>query len=444
MNRLSRRTTLLPLALACLALVPAASASAQAQTLPGVPLYSVTEAGGQLFWTGSTDGKQVGLFTRPAAGGATRQVGTVPGPGLGTFPVVAFDGSNYAVLLYREEELPGDGGDCGVCETEYSQQTRVIAGTLAGAPRVAFECSTVGDNSDPVPAVAIAGGRTFLAGLRCGAPAGVLTLDGAGSLAVFDAAGAFPLSANGTWLAYGTNDATKVTNLAGGGSYAVPGAPKLTSTEPLERALFVQADGSIVVSGGFVRSGGTAARVPVRTKWNFIPKVLFAGDRLFYNDGLQDLQIQLATGRAPKPLVAPGLAAKSALALNGTMLNVAGYSCTGVVTLRTFDIDAPVPAGAVDGCTIQVLTKTLKLTRKRTINVKVRCPNGCSGRLALRDADDPYVARKVSAPAGGTLNLRYRFSRKQVKALGTTLWFWGESPWLTVDTRSHRVKRPRK
>ena len=270
------------IALALLIGAPAAPALAQGTPLPGAALSSVAEAGGQLFWTGPTDGRQISLYTRPAAGGTARLVGTVPGPGSETVPFVAFDGSNYALALYREIELQSDTGDCGVCENEYSVDQHVIAGRLDGAPKVAFKCSTVSDSVGLAPDVAIAAGRTFVAGLRCNAPAGVLTLDAAGALTSFDAAGSIPLSGNGNWLTYAGKDATKVHDLAGAGSYTVPIATDPNASDVLNRALYVQSDGSIVVGGGFIRTGGAAAAVPVRAEWSYVPQALFAGDRLFY------------------------------------------------------------------------------------------------------------------------------------------------------------------
>ena len=109
-----------------------------------------------------------------------RLLGTVPGGTLHTdpdFADVAFDGTNYAVALGGEEviesTIPGDDCD-GVCEADYLHQEEVIAGTLAGAPKVLTNCTLNGSEDDaPRPAVAIAAGRTFFAGLHCGAPAGI-------------------------------------------------------------------------------------------------------------------------------------------------------------------------------------------------------------------------------------------------------------------------------
>ena len=296
------------MALACVVVAAAAPVSpAFAQgleptTLPGALLGSVSEAGGQLFWTGPIDRAKISLYTRPAAGGATRLLGTVPGPGAGTDGYVAFDGNSYAVSLFREqvleEERPDiDEEDCGVCESDVSLDQQVIAGTLGGAPKTVFKCTTTSDRIGPVPEIAVAGGRTFLAGLACAAPAGVLTVDAAGALTTFDAAGSPPLAGAGNWLTYAGKDATKVVDLAGGGSYTVPVATNPSTTTLLGQALLLQSDGSIVRSGGFLRTGGTTPPVPLREKWDFMPETLFAGDRLFYRYGDQDLAQLALTSR---------------------------------------------------------------------------------------------------------------------------------------------------
>ena len=111
-----------------------------------------------------------------------------------------------------------------------------------------------------MPEIAVAGGRTFLAGLACAAPAGVLTVDAAGTLTSFDAAGSPPLAGAGNWLTYAGKEATKVVDLAGGGSYTVPVATNPSTTTLLGQALLLQSDGSIVRSGGFLRTGGTTPR----------------------------------------------------------------------------------------------------------------------------------------------------------------------------------------
>src|SRR5688572_13246385 len=103
------------LALACVAAAapvsPAFAQGLEPTTLPGALLGSVSEAGGQLFWTGPIDRAKISLYTRPAAGGATRLLGTVPGPGAGTDGYVAFDGNSYAVSLFREQEFEEERPD---------------------------------------------------------------------------------------------------------------------------------------------------------------------------------------------------------------------------------------------------------------------------------------------------------------------------------------------
>jgi hypothetical protein len=172
-------------ALAAVALAPVSPAVAQGltpSTLPAGSLSTVSEAGGQLFWVGPTDGAKVSLYTRPAAGGGARLLGAVPGPdpqGDAYVTSVAFDGTNYAVALRREEEEESGGtddGDCGVCEADVTVQSEVIAGTLGGAPRVLFNCTTY-DQRTPSPAVALAAGRTFLAALSCKLPSGIVAVD---------------------------------------------------------------------------------------------------------------------------------------------------------------------------------------------------------------------------------------------------------------------------
>ena len=441
------------LALACVvvAAAPVSPALAQGLTpsaLPGALLGSVSEAGGQLFWTGPIDRAKISLYTRPAAGGATRLLGTLPGPGSGTDGYVAFDGDRYAVSLYREvvleEERPDvDEEDCGVCESDVSLDQQVIAGTLGGAPKTVFRCTTTSDRDGPVPEIAVAGGRTFLAGLACNAPAGVLTVSAAGALTSFDAAGSPPLAGAGNWLTYAGKDATKVVDLAGGGSYTVPVATNPSTTTLLGQALLLQSDGSIVRSGGFVRTGGTTPPVPLRVKWDFMPETLFAGDRLFYRYGDQDLaQLPLTSGQGPRAIVAAGLAVKRALQLNGSTLDVAAYSCTGAVRVQSLDLDAGAPAVAVNGCPVRVTTRALRLTTKRTITVAVRCANGCSGTLTLQTGD-LALAGKLKAQSAGTATARFRVPKKQLKAVRRSATFAAGSAWLTVDARKHRLNRPR-
>ena len=441
------------MALACVVAAAAPVSPAFAQgleptTLPGTLLGSVSEAGGQLFWTGPIDRAKISLYTRPAAGGATRLLGTVAGPGAGTDGYVAFDGNSYAVSLFREQEFEEerpdiDEEDCGVCEPDVSLDQQVIAGTLGGAPKTVFKCTTGSDRVGPVPEIAVAGGRTFLAGLACNAPAGVLTVSADGALTGFDASGSPPLAGAGNWLTYAGKDATKVVDLAGSGSYTVPVATNPSTTTLLGQALLVQSDGSIVRSGGFLRTGGTTPPVPLREKWDFMPETLFAGDRLFYRYGDQDLaQLALTSRQGPRAIVAPGLAVKRALQLNGSTLDVAAYSCSGAVRLQALELDAAVPAGAINGCPVQVTARALRLTTKRTITVAVRCVNGCSGTLTLQTGDLTLVA-KLKAQAAGTASARFRVPKKQLKAVRRSATFAAGSPWLTVSSGKHRLNRPR-
>jgi hypothetical protein len=347
------RAAALTVVMLAAAFAPAAAAFAQDTPLPGADLFSVREAGGQLFWTSSAGSASITLYTRPAAGGTTRALGAVAGIGRGTFPYVAFDGTNYALLLYREVSNVPDTEDCGVCENLYDLEERLVVGRLDGAPHVAFKCLSSSDGGSIPPAVAIAAGRTFVARLSCNAPAGVLEVNAAAELTSFDAAGDTPLSGAGNWLAYPTIDTAKVVDLAGSGSYTVP-RPMDKPLDALWRALFVQADGSLVSNGEFVRTGGTTPGVPLRTKWTYLPSdVLFAGDRLFYRDTGELTQLKLMPAETPRPIAAPGLAVRRALALNGSLLDMAAYSCTGKVMLRTVNLDAPTPTGAADACPLR-------------------------------------------------------------------------------------------
>ena len=299
----------------------------------------MSEAGGQLFWVGPTDRAMVSFYTRPAAGGAARLLGTVAGPdpkGDGYVTSVAFDGTNYAVALRREEEdrsSVGDEDDCGVCEADVTVQTEVIAGTLAGAPKVLLNCTTydqarrrrrspsrrAGRSSRPCPA-------SF--------PSGIVEVDSAGTLTSFDPAGTAPLQGTGSWLTYASKDATKVTDLTGGGSYTVPVAYSPNSQDPVTQALLLQADGSLFLSAAFFRAGGTTPPVPAHAKWRYsVPETLFAGDRLFYRYGGADLaQLSVTNGQGPRAIIVPALAYKRPLLLTGSVLDVAGYSCTGAET----------------------------------------------------------------------------------------------------------------
>ena len=106
------------------------------------------------------------------------------------------------------------------------------------------------------------------------------------------------------------------------------------------------------------------------------------------------------------------------------------------MNVRTLDLDAATPAGAVDGCPVEVTSGALRLTKQRTIAVKVRCPNGCSGELTLETGD---VSR--SATVNGTATVRFKLSRKQVKAVRRTATFTRTSPWLTVSAKKYRLQR---
>lgn len=426
---------LLAAALFAAALASTAPAFAHDTPLPGADLYTVTEAGGQLFWTSSVAGATVTLYTRPAAGGATRALGSVAGPGAGTYPYVAFDGANYALLLYREQSTVPDPNDCGVCENLYDKNETLVAGRLDGTPKVAYKCVTSSDGGSIPPGVAIAAGRTFVARLTCKVPPGILELDAAGALTGFDAAGDTPLSAAGNWLAYATLDTAKAVDLTGSGSYTVA-RPMDKPLAALWRALYVQSDGSLVSNASFHRTGGTTPKVPLRARWtSFSSDVLFAGDRLFYRDTGDLTQIRLTPAEKPLAIAAPGLAVKRALVLNGSLLDVAAYSCTGQVILRTLDLQAPTPPGAVDGCPLKVTTGALRLTKQRTITVSVSCTNGCKGKLSLHSGD-VRVPRRFS----GSGTLRFRLTSKQVKGLRQTATFVADDPWLTADTRAHKIR----
>ena len=105
----------------------------------------------------------------------------------------------------------------------------------------------------------------------------------------------------------------------------------------------------------------------------------------------------MTSRQGPRAIGPPGLAVKRALQLNGSTLDVAAYSCSGAVRLQALDLDAAMPAGAINGCPVQVTTRALRLTTKRTITVAVRCVNGCSGTLTLQTGD-LALAAKLKAP----------------------------------------------
>jgi hypothetical protein len=152
-------------------------------------------------------------------------------------------------------------------------------------------------------------------------------------------------------------------------------------------------------------------------------------------------QLGVTSGQGPHAIIVPALASKRPLLLSGSVLDVAGYSCTGVVSLQSLDLNAAVPAGAVDGCPIEVTTGALRLTSKRTIAVAVRCVSGCAGTLTLQTGNLELKA-KVRVPAGGKGIVRYRLSKKQVKAVGRSATFATDTSWLAVSTRAHRLTRP--
>ena len=153
-------------------------------------------------------------------------------------------------------------------------------------------------------------------------------------------------------------------------------------------------------------------------------------------------QLALTSRQRPRAIVAPGLAVKRALQLNGSTLDVAAYSCSGAVRLQALDLDAAVPAGAINGCPVQVTTRALRLTTKRTITVAVRCVNGCSGTLTLQTGD-LTLAAKLKAQAAGTAAARFRVPKKQLKAVRRSATFAAGSAWLTVSSGKHRLNRPR-
>jgi hypothetical protein len=150
----------------------------------------------------------------------------------------------------------------------------------------------------------------------------------------------------------------------------------------------------------------------------------------------------LTSRQGPRAIVAPGLAVKRALQLDGSTLDVAAYSCSGAVRLQPLDLDAAVPVGAINGCPVQVTTRALRLTTKRTIAVAVRCVNGCSGTLTLQSGD-LALAAKLKAQASGKATVGYRVTKKQLKAVRRSVTFAAGSGWLTVSSRKHRLSRPR-
>jgi hypothetical protein len=437
----SRRFLALAGIVAAAAVAPVTPALAAPAALPDAWLQTVREAGGQLFWVGTAEGKS-DLYTRPTAGGAVRSLGSVPGP---SGPAaVAFDGTRYVVAINGwpvDESGQGidEEGDCGVCEGDSSRRQQLIAGTLDGTPKVIFDCLT-GNVDAPAPEVAIAAGRTFFASVVCGGPAGIGTVDAAGAATSFDPAGTVPLAGAGTWLSYAAPGYPRATDLAGGGSFATAVAYAPNAAKPVSRAWLLQADGSLFVGGRFFRTGGTTPAVPLSPDWRTdVPETLFAGDRLFYGD-LTALSVTSPQGA--RAIVASGMGAKRPLSLVGSALNVAGYSCTGEVGVQALDLGAATPRGALDGCPVKVTTGALRMTKKRTITVAVSCANGCAGTLNLVSRDVP-VSAAVKAPVGGTATVRFRLNRTQARFVKRSARFTAGSSWLTVNRRSHRLSVPR-
>jgi hypothetical protein len=428
---------LLLTALALLAPVP----------LPDADLTTVREAGRQLVWAGRPERGRITLYTRPTAGGTVRRLGTVPSDG-GTASA-AFDGTRYAMAFSTVTGVDTSGENCGICENTLALSQQVIAGTLAGPPKVVARCSD-GEVDAPPAEVAIAAGRTFFAdacpgGIREVAVASVdpaarsagtregrgasragVGLDhdvrGAGTPAhpgatlagaSLDPDGRAPLRGAGTWLAYGRPRGTRVLDLAGPSDYAAP---------PAREGLLVQEDGSVLVDRAFYRTGGTAPPVALRSA---SPNALLAGDRLFADD------LEVTSARGTAALVVPGLAAKRALSLAGSTLRVAGYSCTGKVIAGALDLAAAAPGG-VDGCPVTLGSP--RLTKPRTVTVSVRCPNGCAGTLRLASA-----TAKVRARPGARTTVRFRLRRPPKKRVRLS----STSPWLTVPGSARRVRSAR-
>ena len=162
---------------------------------------------------------------------------------------VAFDGTTYAVAFSALTGVDTSGENCGVCETDLSQDQQVITGTLAGEPRVVAQCSTENVGA-PAAQVALAAGRPFFTE-AC--HAGIRSVDG-----TFDAEGTLPLRGAGTWLSYARADAARVLDLVGGGSYTVPAAAGTG-------ALWLQADGSMPCTPPAARRPRSSCTRPGRT-----------------------------------------------------------------------------------------------------------------------------------------------------------------------------------
>ncbi len=381
-----------------------------APALPSADLATVSEAAGQLFWASPSVHGTVTLRTRPTAGGAVRALGTVRTPG--GSPSVAFDGTTYVVAFSAVTGVDTSGENCGVCETDLSQEQQVITGTLEGAPTVVATCSA-DDVAAPAAQVALAAGRPFFAD-AC--HPGIRGVDG-----TFDAEGRLPLRGAGSWLSYAHADGVRVLDLIGGGAYTVP-APAGSG------GLWLQADGSIILGTALYRTGGTAPPVVLHPAW--AEPALFAGDRVFSGD------LSMTSAQGTSRIVVPGLGAKRALSLANSTLTVAGASCTGAVRVRAVALTR---SAAVDGCPVEVITGTLRLARNRTITVAVRCRNGCRGTLNLASGDVLATAALKAAP-GARAAVRFRLTRTEARHLRQSARFGSYHAYLTVKRGVHHIR----
>jgi hypothetical protein len=400
--------------------LPAVAAAAPARRLAtGQSFEGLALAGGQAVYGvrgGSGFDQTLDVFVQPVAGGQARRVFHDR--------YRSFEQLNADVDHTANETVAASPQALAVSSST-AEETGVAAsgtatlefGPVGGARSEIEHCEDI-DGEPTYDGAFIVGGTRLAYVSQCGANAGaVVVRDVSGAQRVLGTGGAVLYGIAGDELSYGANE----------GGVAVIHVVDLATGAPVTAVadhglVAVQADGKLAVAGGndcphalrwYARGSTAPSALPGATPCTGLT---MNGDRVLYRD--RDLTLHAVdlagADRALFPVAAYAAEGSQGVVETGGCAQDALYA----IALDGSTTPPAVPAT----CPVRVASRRLRL-RARRIHVRVSCPRGCVGSLALNRSRSPRASAVAEAPLSviaprtrATVTLR--LSRADVRALG--------------------------
>jgi len=383
-------------------------------SLPKGELGAVAYGGGRVLWARGAGAGPVRIYSATPGGGAPSLLASIPRehPHAGLTVSLAAGAAGYIVSLRDSNSV-----NAGPYGGEIFEGEVVAVGGYDGTLHKVLRCrpSKANREGEFPPVATAAGDQLFaFAGVACGAPASLDTVTPDGTVT------GLPHPPHFSWNVESHEVPPADLTLAGSTLAYIASSPKELPRVGLDdlasgvvreidltpgssiASLSARADGTVFETGTIFASTKSGATVPASVfaidpgqtslrpltglRFHANPTVLAGGERLLLDTGVYpDLALASASGEPLGPVGAAGVSGThKLLAFNGEQAVYTSSTCAGAPEVTLLTLPATGPAGNhQDGCPMSVTSKKIVVGPKGRATVRIACPLGCKGRLAL-------------------------------------------------------------